>query len=72
MNIFSSPSAIAGSFQRRRLAWWRSPKSVNCSTEKEHVKIIEEFIHRESSAGMVLIFVTAVALLLKNSSGDCP
>jgi NhaA family Na+:H+ antiporter len=31
------------------------------------MKIIEEFIERESSAGIVLIFVTVAALLLKNS-----
>jgi len=31
------------------------------------MKIIEEFIKRESSAGIVLIFVTVAALLLKNS-----
>jgi NhaA family Na+:H+ antiporter len=31
------------------------------------MKIIEEFIERESSAGIILIFVTVAALLLKNS-----
>jgi len=31
------------------------------------VKIIEEFIQRESSAGITLMFVTAAALMLKNS-----
>jgi len=31
------------------------------------MKIIEEFIKRESSAGITLMFVTAAALLLKNS-----
>lgn len=31
------------------------------------MKIIEEFIERESSAGIVLIFATVAALLLKNS-----
>lgn len=31
------------------------------------MKIIEEFIQRESSAGITLMFVTAAALLLKNS-----
>jgi len=31
------------------------------------MKIIEEFIKRESSAGIMLMFVTAAALLLKNS-----
>ncbi|MEW6600963.1 MAG: Na+/H+ antiporter NhaA [Nitrospirota bacterium] len=31
------------------------------------MKIIEEFIKRESSAGIILIFVTVAALLLKNS-----
>lgn len=31
------------------------------------MKIIEEFIERESSAGIILIFATAAALLLKNS-----
>jgi len=31
------------------------------------MKIIEEFIEQESSAGIVLIFVTVAALLLKNS-----
>jgi NhaA family Na+:H+ antiporter len=31
------------------------------------MKIIEEFIQRESSAGIMLMFVTAAALLLKNS-----
>jgi len=31
------------------------------------VKIIEEFIQRESSAGITLIFATAAALILKNS-----
>jgi len=32
------------------------------------MKIIEEFIQRESSAGIVLMFVTAAALVLKNSA----
>ncbi len=31
------------------------------------MKIIEEFIERESSAGIILVFATAAALLLKNS-----
>jgi NhaA family Na+:H+ antiporter len=31
------------------------------------MKLIEEFIQRESSAGITLMFVTAAALLLKNS-----
>jgi len=31
------------------------------------MKIIDEFVHRESSAGILLIFVTIVALILQNS-----
>jgi len=31
------------------------------------MKIIDEFIQRESSAGITLMFVTAAALMLKNS-----
>ena len=40
---------------------------IRSSAREEKVKIIEEFIQRESSAGITLMFVTTAALLLKNS-----
>lgn len=37
------------------------------SSRTETMRLVEEFIQRESSAGVTLMFVTAAALLLKNS-----
>jgi len=51
-----------------RLTFYDRIKAKKHQTDFDHtMKIIEEFIKRESSAGITLMFVTAAALLLKNS-----
>jgi len=51
-----------------RLTFYDRIKAKKHQTDFDHtMKIIEEFIKRESSAGITLMFVTAAALVLKNS-----
>jgi len=51
-----------------RMTFYDRIKAKKHQTGFDHtMKIIEEFIKRESSAGITLMFVTAAALLLKNS-----